>query len=224
LKKASELYNKSIQALKPFLGDKHPVVEKIEQHFASLRTIDQTQVAVVVSQIRSAIALRPRSYKGDLHFYYPQHWIPEKIGREGWLFHIPNLGPKVSFSVFATESDPAFDDTFEGLKRNAEDLVRNQGGNIVDSKLCLVDGIEGIEYRVVLANEDEILSFLWRYQGGDYQFRVYATSRNHLEQIRPAINSFMEGFKMEVKAIRQGYSGCNMVLFILFLIVLLLLK
>lgn len=156
----------------------------------------QDQVQEVTLRIAHAIATCRQSHKGDLYFAYPNDWAREKLGREGWLFHIPHLGPRVSFSIFAIDSDPAFDSSLDGLRRNAHDLVKHQGGEIVESKPCLVANIEGLEYRLVLDDGDQILSFLWVYNGGDYQFRVYSTSKEHLERIRPALNEFMRGFRM----------------------------
>lgn len=155
------------------------------------------QVRKVTSSIADAIVTGPQSHKADLYFRYPQHWAPEKLGREGWLLHVPDLGSRVSFSVFAIDSDPAFDSSLDGLKRNAADLVKHQGGIIVDTRPCTLVGITGLEYRLLLDDGDQILSFLWVYRGGDYQFRVYATGEEHLRLIRPSINEFMKGFKME---------------------------
>jgi hypothetical protein len=166
-------------------------------HTARLPTVGEVHEAV--GEIRGAWAMGAESYKGRLHFCFPPRWRTWKLGKEGWLLRPKGLGAPVGFSIWAVARDPAFSDTsFEGMVKNVQDIVTRTGGRL-DSPGAMarrIGGVEGITYWQRDLKGHETLGFFWYYEEGDYTFLVDASSRRHIEVIRPAIDEFVRHFEM----------------------------
>lgn len=163
-------------------------------------TQDVMKVVAHIAEVRDCgVDQKCESYKGKLRFFLPPDWRREKAGKGGWLIYPRGLGVPLIFSVWALDADPAFEDSSpDGLARNAEDLGHRHGFRLIHDSVrpCEVAGQKAIEYELTAGGKRRVLGYLWRYEGGDYEFLVEACSPDHLRMIRPAVDEFLQGVFM----------------------------